>query len=98
MSDPGRDYFSSNMRFVSSVEPDLSRSWQLARQRLVAGLTRPVRFREALLRLYDEGARTFVTVGPGQAVRSLLRRTLPRDITVRLTESPGEIDRLQRPC
>jgi len=47
------------------------------RDELAAALIRPVRWREALLALWDAGARRFVDVGPGQTLGALVRRTLP---------------------
>jgi [acyl-carrier-protein] S-malonyltransferase len=55
------------------------------RERLAQSLTHPVRWREILLRLHERGVRTFVEVGPGQALTKLVRRTLP-DVEALSTE------------
>lgn len=80
---------------VSCVEPNVATCSVAARNNLVAGLTRTVRFREALLRLYEEGARTFVVIGPGATVRSLIRRTLSQQVNVLTTETRGDLDRIR---
>ncbi len=46
------------------------------RRRLAEALIRPVRWREALVALYDAGARRFVETGPGSVLTGLVRRTL----------------------
>jgi [acyl-carrier-protein] S-malonyltransferase len=46
------------------------------RELLAAALTRPVRWTGVLHRLYDEGARRFLDVGPGRVLAGLARRTL----------------------
>jgi [acyl-carrier-protein] S-malonyltransferase len=45
-------------------------------RRLAEGLTQPVRWRAVLAWLHDRGLRSFVEVGPGNALRGLARRTL----------------------
>jgi [acyl-carrier-protein] S-malonyltransferase len=49
------------------------------RRRLVEALTMPVRWRETMLALRDEGAERFVEVGPGKVLSGLAKRTL-RDV------------------
>jgi [acyl-carrier-protein] S-malonyltransferase len=46
------------------------------RQRLVEGLTLPVRWRETLLGLQGFGAERFIEVGPGRVLTGLAKRTL----------------------
>jgi [acyl-carrier-protein] S-malonyltransferase len=46
------------------------------RQRLVEGLTLPVRWRETLLALHRFGAERFIEVGPGRVLTGLAKRTL----------------------
>ena len=46
------------------------------RDALAAALTSPVRWVEVLERLYAEGARRFIDVGPGRVLAGLVRRTL----------------------
>jgi [acyl-carrier-protein] S-malonyltransferase len=47
-----------------------------ARDALAAALTSPIRWIDVLQRLYVEGARRFVDVGPGRVLAGLVRRTL----------------------
>ena len=44
---------------------------------LAKGLIRPVRWRQALLALWEAGARTFTAFGPGRTLEALVRRNLP---------------------
>ena len=50
-----------------------------------AALSRPVRFREILLKLDAAGVTRYVDVGPGQLVSGLVRRTLPHAERIALT-------------
>lgn len=45
-------------------------------RRLAEALVRPVRWREALIALYEAGARRFVETGPGSVLTGLVQRTL----------------------
>lgn len=55
----------------STVEP-----FGDVRSELVANLLAPVRFRETLLRLSDDGVAEFEEVGPGRVLAGLVRRTV----------------------
>ncbi|MCS7176182.1 MAG: ACP S-malonyltransferase [Candidatus Kapabacteria bacterium] len=46
------------------------------RQTLLAQLTSPVRWRQTLERMYADGIREFVELGPGRVLQGLVRRTL----------------------
>jgi malonyl CoA-acyl carrier protein transacylase len=63
-----------------------------ARGALAAALTSPVRWIEVLERLYAEGARRFVDVGPGKVLAGLVKRTLDEVSTV--TAPPLEAARV----
>ena len=59
----------------------------------------PVRFRETILGLYEEGVRTFVEVGPGATLTSFVRDTLAkRKLLALATNIPGRsaLGQLQR--
>ncbi len=43
---------------------------------LAAALTAPVRWRQTVVRMYEDGAREFVEAGPGDVLTGLVRRTL----------------------
>jgi [acyl-carrier-protein] S-malonyltransferase len=57
------------------------------RELLAAGLTRPVLWTGVLRRLYDEGARRFLDVGPGRVLAGLVRRTLD-DVEIDTAREP----------
>ncbi len=57
-----------------SAEP--TQDVEYLRQALIAQLTSPVRWRQTVQRMYDDGVREFVEVGPGKVLQGLVRRTL----------------------
>ena len=59
--------------------------------KLVAAMTKPARFREALQRLHADGVEHFVVVGPGATLRRMIRTTLPRSVRVFTTESESDL-------
>jgi [acyl-carrier-protein] S-malonyltransferase len=61
---------------VPVVSSTTARPFDDIRRRLADALVRPVRWREALVALYDAGARRFVETGPGSVLTGLVRRTL----------------------
>jgi [acyl-carrier-protein] S-malonyltransferase len=67
-----------------SVQPILD-----PRSVLVEGVTAPVRFRQALLRLERVGVRRFVAIGPGPFLTTLVRKTLSRAAAETLIVHPA---------
>jgi malonyl CoA-acyl carrier protein transacylase len=61
---------------VPVLSSTTARPFDDIRRRLAEALVRPVRWREALVALYDAGARRFVETGPGSVLTGLVRRTL----------------------
>lgn len=61
---------------VPVMSSTTARPFDDIRRRLAEALIRPVRWREALVALYDAGARRFVETGPGSVLTGLVRRTL----------------------
>lgn len=60
---------------------------------LLAQLCRPVRWRQTILRLADEGATTLVELGPGGVLTGMAKRTAPHLLTVAVAV-PEDLDRL----
>jgi len=60
-------------RLISSTS---ARPFGDLREGLLAALTRPVRWRETVLRLRDLGASCFLESGPGEVLTGLVRRTI----------------------
>jgi malonyl CoA-acyl carrier protein transacylase len=54
------------------------------RAQLAAALVRPVRWRETVLALHAAGTDRFVEPGPGTVLTRLVRRTLPREVELRV--------------
>jgi [acyl-carrier-protein] S-malonyltransferase len=59
---------------VANVTADVTKSGSRERDQLVAQVTAPVRWVECVRRMIDEGAGTFVEVGPGRVLTGLLRQ------------------------
>jgi [acyl-carrier-protein] S-malonyltransferase len=57
------------------------------RLRLAEALTSPVRWRETLIHLHEQGVRNFVETGPGNVLTGLVRRTLD-DVQATVIETP----------
>lgn len=60
-------------RLISSIT---ARPFTDLREGLLSALTRPVRWRETILRLRDLGASRFLESGPGEVLTGLVRRTV----------------------
>lgn len=60
----------ANYTAMPSVDPDSIKSNTLNQ------LLNPVRWTQTLLRMYDDGARTFTEVGPGTVLKGMIKRTL----------------------
>jgi malonyl CoA-acyl carrier protein transacylase len=61
---------------------------------LLAGqLTRPIEWVRTMRTLSAAGVDTFVTLGPGRVLRSLVRRTLGSCVTVLTSESWDDLQR-----
>jgi [acyl-carrier-protein] S-malonyltransferase len=75
-----------------SAEP--VRSAQELRTALIAQLTAPVRWRQTLERMYADGIREFVELGPGKVLQGLVRRTLS-DVSVYGIDTADDVERLR---
>ncbi|MGA9720777.1 MAG: ACP S-malonyltransferase [Acidobacteriaceae bacterium] len=66
----------SDPRFpvVSNVTADVTKKGGRERDLLIEQVTAPVRWVESMRRMIDEGASTFVEVGPGRVLSGLLRQ------------------------
>ncbi len=65
------------------------------RSELAQGVVSPVRWRETMLRLADDGALEFLDVGPGKVLAGLVERNLPQAIGIQaaaLTATSGGVD------
>ncbi len=62
---------------VSNVDASLVRSAEAARASLADQMCSPVLWEECVRAMWDSGARTFVEVGPGRTLTSLVKRILP---------------------
>jgi [acyl-carrier-protein] S-malonyltransferase len=59
---------------VTNVDADTTTSGEEAREALVRQVSMPVRWEESVRLLIEEGANTFVEVGPGRVLTGLLRQ------------------------
>jgi acyl transferase domain-containing protein/short-subunit dehydrogenase len=62
--------------FANSTAAPYSEKTRTIRQTLAGQIAMPVRFAEMVERIYDEGARTFIEVGPGSVLTGLVGKIL----------------------
>ena len=63
---------------VTNVDADLLTDGARVLDALVRQVTAPVRWQEVVARLVEEGAGTFIEVGPGKVLSGLIRRIAPQ--------------------
>lgn len=63
------------------------------RDALIAQLTSPVRWKQTLQRLYADGVREFVEVGPGKVLQGLVKRTLS-GVSIRGIDTAEDVRRI----
>ncbi|MBO0696583.1 MAG: ACP S-malonyltransferase, partial [Verrucomicrobia bacterium] len=66
---------------VTNVDAQPIRTAAEARSAVKRQVSRPVRWQETILRLLDEGVRTFVEVGPGKVLLGLIR-SMDKSVTM----------------
>jgi [acyl-carrier-protein] S-malonyltransferase len=68
------EFSSLKIPLVTNVDAEIITSGGEAREALVRQVTLPVRWEESIRELIDQGAATFVEVGPGRVLSGLLRQ------------------------
>ena len=76
---------------VTNVDAQLIRTGVEARSALKRQVSRPVRWEETIQRLLDEGARTFVEVGPGKVLLGLIR-SIDKSVTMLNAEDEKSVE------
>jgi len=76
---------------VTNVDADLLTQGARVMDVLVRQVTAPVRWEEVVTRLVEEGAGTFVEVGPGKVLSGLIRRIAP-EVRVLNVEDRASLD------
>jgi [acyl-carrier-protein] S-malonyltransferase len=83
MMAPAVPEFTAALANIEFAQPSVTvisavtvRPFEDPRQELADALTKPVRWRETLLALHEQGAGRFVEVGPGRVLTGLAKRTL----------------------
>lgn len=79
-------------RFVSAERGDIPSTAAQIREDLEAQLTRPLDWTRVLARLRACGVERLVSIGPGKALRSFVRRCLGPSFRVLATDSPRELE------
>jgi len=75
---------------VANVDAELKRSADAAIEALIAQVSAPVRWAEVVERLASEGVTTYVEVGPGTVLSSLVRK-IHRDAAVASVSGPVDL-------
>jgi [acyl-carrier-protein] S-malonyltransferase len=78
--------------FVSGERGTVVSNPDQIRADLEAQLTRPLDWTRVLSRLREGGAEYFVSIGPGKAQRSFVRRCLGASVRVYSSDSPRDLE------
>jgi len=76
---------------VSGIDAEIITGGEQARQSLVRQVTSPVRWKDSVLRLLQEGVTRFVEVGPGKVLSGLVRQ-INRNTEVINIDSPDSLE------
>jgi malonyl CoA-acyl carrier protein transacylase len=71
---------------VTVIPSSTARPFDDVRAELAAAIVKPVRWRETMLALANDGADTYVDFGPGEVLARLVRRNLPAASVLDLSE------------
>jgi [acyl-carrier-protein] S-malonyltransferase len=85
------EFLDLNMPLVTNVDAAVIRAANEARASLLRQVASPVRWRESIERLIDEGVRRFVEIGPGKVLSGLIRQ-INRDCQTLNVEDPESLD------
>ncbi len=78
---------------VSNVTADYEKDVKEIKENLIRQLYSPVRWEESILRVRQDGCKTFLEIGPGKVLKGLLRRIDP-ELTVYNIENIEDINNL----
>jgi [acyl-carrier-protein] S-malonyltransferase len=76
---------------ITNVDAQSIRTGTEARSGLKRQVSRPVRWKESVQRLLDEGVRTFIEVGPGKVLLGLIR-SIDRSVTMLNVEDEKSVE------
>jgi [acyl-carrier-protein] S-malonyltransferase len=88
---PARD---PRIPVLANVDAEAKRDAAAAIDALVRQVSAPVRWQDVVTRLIASGARTFVELGPGTVLASLIKK-IDRRVTVVSVESPEGLEGLK---
>ncbi|MCB4755714.1 MAG: ACP S-malonyltransferase [Elusimicrobia bacterium] len=77
---------------LTNVDAQITRDPEEFKRKLIRQMDHPVRWDESLQRIMEEGADTFIEVGAGKVLSSMVKR-LDRQKTALYTDDFGEIDK-----
>ena len=77
------------MAVIHNVTAEAAENPDDIRTLMARQLCSPVRWYDSMQRLYHEGVRTFVEVGPGRVLAGLLKKILPKDSGCRVFSVNG---------
>jgi [acyl-carrier-protein] S-malonyltransferase len=79
---------------VANVDAEPKRTAAESIDALIRQVSAPVRWEDVVRRLIQEGARTFVELGPGTVLAGLIKK-IDRSVSVMSIESPADLDQLE---
>lgn len=77
---------------IANVSADYLSGWQEIRDLLVKQLYSPIRWEESMKKLYEDGVRIFIELGPGKVLSGLVKKTVP-GVTILNVEDPISLEK-----
>ena len=68
------NFFKPNNKIVSNVTADSTKDPTIIKKLLIEQIEKPVRWRESIINMIDNGTQKFIEIGPGKVLSGLVKR------------------------